>query len=241
MWQKFTRRYITLRFRLAGENGTTDMSKNAARQATYLPSKEREAAFVNTPVCQISRYPSSDRRIENAVRSHPGGVNTSNALGKDIRHPGLGGVMVVGRSLATIAARLVSSEKVGSVGPADFPSNINERTGSSRGSLCTCSSDSRRYRPSSIRRIQASRLTVPRIQDRQSEKYFGNVSRFDVSTVVCRGMRGLVTMDLVVYPLLPDPFFTSLFLFSISHGCRLTFTQFYRTLQAVGGEQRAPH
>jgi len=168
-------------------------------------SKGRNAALRSTSVYQISKYPSSEKRIEKALRSQSGGTNASNAFGKEILHPGLGGAIIVGTSLATIAARLGSSPQVGSVGAADLPSKITERTGSSSGSLCTCSSDSRRYLPGATRKIQASRVSVPWIHDRQSEKYFGRVIRFDVSAVVCTGMSAFGAIcRLRFYPVLPE-------------------------------------
>jgi hypothetical protein len=150
----------------------------------YLLFNGRNAAFRRTSVYQISRYPSSEKRIEKAFRSQSGGTNASNAFGKEILQPGLGCAIIVGSNLAIIAAPFASSPYVGSVGTTDFQSKITERTGSSCGSLCTCSSESRRYLPSAKRKIQASRVSVPWSQGRQSDKYLGRVMRFDVSEVV---------------------------------------------------------
>jgi hypothetical protein len=225
-------------FAESNRNNRDYESSNASR--TYLSpdycllSKGRNAAFRSTSVYQISRYPSSEKRIEKALRSQSGGTNASNAFGKEILHPGLGGAIIIGTSLATIAARLSSSPQVGSVGAADFPSRITARTGSSWGSLCTCSSESRRNLPGATRKIQASRVSIPRIHGRQSEKHLGKVMRFDVSAVVWTGMSASGDIyRLGFYPILPRRYLFKSRAVNILHILRLTFTQFYRTLRPI--------
>ena len=87
-----------------------------------------------------------------------------------------------------MAARLDSSAKVGSVTAADLPSSTSERTASSCGSLCTSSSDSRRYLPAAMSKIQACGFSVPRSHGIQSERCLGTVIRPYVSAVTCTGI-----------------------------------------------------
>ncbi len=206
-------------------------------------SKGRNTALRSTSVYQISKYPSSEKRIEKAFRSHSGGTNASNAFGKEILHPGFGGAIAVGTNLATMAARLASSAQVGSVGPAGFLSRITERTGSSCGSLCTCSSDSRRYLPGDTRKIQASSVSVPLIHDKQSEKYLGKVMRFEVSAVVCTGMSASGGIwRLGFYPIIPSLDIYMSHVISISPILSLTFTHFYRRLLQLAKKlEEAPY
>ncbi len=197
-------------------------------------SKGKNTALRSSSVYQISKYPSSEKRIVKAFRSQSVGANASNAFGKEILHPGPGGAIVVGTSLATIAARRGSSARVGSHG-TDWPSMIIERTGSSCGWFRTCSSDSRRYLPGAMRRIQASRVSAPRIHGIRSEKYFGKAMRFDASAVACAGMSWSGGMRVLgFYPILPKQLTVKSFSVIKWVIFLLTFTQFYRNLQFVG-------
>lgn len=191
--------------------------------------KGRNTSLRRTSVYQISKYPSRQKRIEKALRSHPGGINTSNAFGKEILHPGGGGAIVVGTSLATITSRRSSSAKVGSLASVGFLSKINERTGSMRGSLCTCSSDRSRYRPASKSRSQTRSRSVPWSHDTQSDNSLGTVMRLYVSAVTWAGLiSGVISLNFTDFyrdwPVLTLSFSTGTLL------PLLTFTDFYHTL-----------
>jgi hypothetical protein len=210
-------------------------------EASQWELRGPDAAFVRTSVYQISKYPSGDMRIEYRPGSHPGGTNTLNALGNEIRHPGLCGATIVGRSRATIAARVTSSANVGSLSTAVVPSSSNARIGSSIGLRCTSSSDKSRYLPGAISKIQALSVCEPCTQGTQSERYFGNGRRFDVSTVVCNGMRGSEVISTLFYPVQPVLTFISSFIFSQSSELCLTCTLFSRNLRHVDtGRRSAP-
>jgi hypothetical protein len=143
-------------------------------------------------VYQISQYPSSDKRFETALTSQSDGAKTSNARGKESLQPGGGGATRAGKIRATIAARLISSECVGSSSAADFPSRINDRTGSNCGSPFTCSSERTRYLPASMSSTQLRTGSFPSNQGIRSEKCLGNVTRFEVSVVVWTGVMNSV-------------------------------------------------
>src|SRR5215469_3277501 len=98
-----------------------DTSRSRSANGYRWLFKGRNTSFRSAPVYQISRYPSSDMRIEKAFGSQSGGTNTLNALGKEILHLGLYGEILVFTSLATIAARLESSAEVASANATDLP------------------------------------------------------------------------------------------------------------------------
>jgi hypothetical protein len=208
---------------------------HACETTTYSRlSKGTKTALRSTSVYQISKKPSSEKITENVLPSHSCGTNGSNALGNAILHPGLGGVSVVGKSLATKAARPDASAKVGSTSDADRRSRIKDRTGSSLELLCTCSSESSRYLPELIRSIQARSVSVPVIQGKQSERYLGNVIRFDASAVVCEGISGSWSIfPSLFYPILPAIYLQMSFIFSRLIKLLLTFTLLYPTLWEV--------
>ena len=161
--------------------------------------KERNTSFRSTSVYQISRYPSRQNRIEKAFGSQSGGTNTLNAFGKVILHLGLYGAIFAFNNFATMTARLDSSAKVGSTRDADLPPKSNERTGSSCGSFWTCSSDSRRYLPGAISKIQASSSSVPWSHGTQSQSSLGTVIRLSTSAVTCSRIvsGGILIMDIL--------------------------------------------
>jgi hypothetical protein len=150
-----------------------------------------------------------------------------------MRHPGLWGATMAGRSRATIAARVGSCAKVGSPSVWTVPSVSNARTGSSIGLRCTSSSDKRRYLPGATSKIQAFSVSDPWIHETQSERYFGNGRRFDASTEVCSGSGGSGIISTLLYPPSPVGLFTSSFIFSPRLGMALTYTRFSLNLQHI--------
>jgi hypothetical protein len=172
-------------------------------------------------------------RIEYLLVSHPGGAKTLKDLGNEMRHPGLWGAMMAGRSRATIAARVTSCAKVGSPSFGTVPSVSNARTGSSIGLSCTSSSDKRRYLPGATSKIQAFSVCEPCIHETQSERYFGSGRRFDVSTDVCSGSGGSRRISTLLYPPAPLRLLTSSFIFSLWPEMALTYTQFSLILQHI--------
>ena len=150
---------------------------------------------------QISQYPSREKMIEKAFKSESDGANTSNPFGKEILHPGGGGVIVEGSNRATIAARPGSSARVASAVIVALPSFIRQRIGSNCGWFVTCSSDSRRYLPELRSQSQACTGSMPFIQGIRSEKCLGKVMRFEESAVVWCVMGASADIDYRILPI----------------------------------------
>lgn len=212
-----------------------DPSRSYRANGYWRISKGTDATLRSTSVYQNSRYPSSDRRIENALPLHSGGTNTCNAFGIETRHPGGGGAITVGTSLATIAACFSSSAKVGSINSADLPSRINDRTGSIFGSVRTCSSDSSLYLPASKSRSQALSRSTPWSHWTQSDKSFGIVTRLYVSAVTWTGVISGAICPLVLYRFLPEIDTCKHPILSRRIRLSLTFTGIYRKLNNMLG------
>jgi hypothetical protein len=137
--------------------------------------------FRRRSVYQTSQYPSNENIIESASGLQSSGANASRSPSHVIRHSSLCGSALIGIRDATRALSCELREKLIEARSSDGPSSSNRRIGASFSSLRTCSSETRRYLPTSIVKNQPSTST-PSVrhfsQSRRSVNCRGRSSRF---------------------------------------------------------------
>lgn len=136
--------------------------------------------FRRRSVYQISQYPSNENMIENASGLQSSGASASKSPGQLIRHSSLCGVALIGTRHATWALSFELRAKLTAARSSDGPSNSNRRIAAIFSSLRTCSSDTRRYLPTSTANNQPSTSTT----------FVGHLSQ-SRGSVNCRGRSSL--------------------------------------------------